>query len=134
MSEDVDTLLIDATNLCHIHFHGNKNADDDEYISMTFHTLLYSIKFLYNKFKPSKIVMAFDHTHPSWRKLYTKNLDECVTHVGYKSKRNQKQTPKEKERRQSAASFLRTKDQDKIGCDYAIRDQGWCAVRSERLL
>lgn len=101
MSEDVDTLLIDATNLCHIHFHGNKNADDDEYISMTFHTLLYSIKFLYNKFKPSKIVMAFDHTHPSWRKLYTKNLDECVTHVGYKSKRNQKQTPKEKERRQS---------------------------------
>lgn len=94
-----DTLLIDATNLCHIHFHGNKGADDDSYISMTFHTLLCSIKFLYNKFKPKKIIMVFDDKHPSWRKLYTKDIDQCVTHVRYKSKRNKNETPKEKERR-----------------------------------
>lgn len=100
-SEKVENLIMDGTNLCHIHFHGNKGADDDSYIPMTFHTMLNSMKFLYNKFKPERIIIAFDDKHPSWRKLYTKDLSECVTHKGYKSGRNKDKTPQEIERRKS---------------------------------
>lgn len=91
----IDNLIIDATNLCHIHFHGNKNSDDDEYISMTFMTLLNNIKFLYYKFKPKRIVMVFDNGPKSWRKVYTEDIDECITHLAYKSERRLNKTPKE---------------------------------------
>lgn len=96
-NEHVDNLLIDGSNLCHIHFHGNKNADDDTFLSLTFMTALNSIKYLYLKFKPKNIIIVFDNKL-SWRKVYTEDIESCVTHVKYKSKRHKNKTAKELER------------------------------------
>lgn len=97
----VDNLIIDGTNLCHINFHVCKNMEDDMYLAGTFMGVLYKILSLYNKFSPkNNILIAFDEK-TSWRKMYTSNIAECITHLKYKDNRRknkeEKLTRKERE-------------------------------------
>lgn len=97
----IDNLIIDCTNLCHIQYYPNKDLDEDLYIAETFRSILYKILTLFNKFNPQKnLVIAFDEK-TSWRKIYTKNLENCITFKKYKGTRKDKLTQKEKIRIQS---------------------------------
>lgn len=93
----LDNLIFDMNNMCNVHYYGNKSAEDEDYIGLCFQSMLQDMKKLHNEFKPKKVVMAFDNN--SWRKLYTKDLSKCVTHLKYKGTRDNNKTQKEIERR-----------------------------------
>ena len=94
--KECDNILIDGNNIAYINFFGNKEASEEDFLGLTFMYSLISIKNLFNKFKPKKIVIAFDSS--SWRKTYTKNRDLCISHKIYKAHRKSKLEPKIKEK------------------------------------
>lgn len=91
-SHECDNLILDGNNICYINFFSNKEADEEDFLGLTFTYSLSSIKNIVNKFKPRNIVIAFD-SH-SWRKEYTKRKDVCVTHKVYKANRKSTLEPK----------------------------------------
>lgn len=101
----VKNLIFDGNNLCNIHFYGNKNSSEDEYIGMCFQGMIQGMNFIYEKFKPNRVVVVFDNG--SWRKLYTKDLSNCVTHLKYKGTRNNNKSPSEIERRRHLMEKLK---------------------------
>lgn len=101
----VDNLIFDGNNMCNIHFYGNKSADDEDYIGLCFQSMLQDMKKLHSKFNPKRVVVGFDNN--SWRKLYTKDLSKCVTHLKYKGTRDNNKTQKEIERRNKLMEELK---------------------------
>jgi len=86
-------LIVDVSNVVYSSFFGNEAKDETVPYSMLM-TLNYINKF-FKMYNPDKVILAFDDY--SWRKAYTKNLDECVTHKKYKDNRRKKLTPKQEE-------------------------------------
>lgn len=86
-------LVFDVSNLLYKTFFVHKNESDLTVAAMAAHTALVTLNMYYKKFKPNKVVMAFDRT--SWRKAYTAGPD-CLSKRPYKGNRRQKMTPAEK--------------------------------------
>lgn len=90
------SLIIDANNILHRTFFARLNdTDADDVIGLCHHSALWTLQSYYREYPADEIVMAFD-SH-SWRKLYTKDLDQCVTHQKYKGQRRKNLTPKQQE-------------------------------------
>lgn len=92
-------LIFDMNNMANIHFYPNKDAGDDEWLGMTLQSCFHGIRNIFSKFKPKRVVLAFDSY--SWRKVYTKDLNNCVTHLKYKGGRDKNKTPKELKRKKA---------------------------------
>ena len=88
-------LIFDVSNLLHKTFYAHNTEDDITLAGLASHSALTTVNKYYNKFKPQKMIMAFDR--PSWRINYTKS-DKCVSGLVYKGERRKNQTPKQKER------------------------------------
>lgn len=88
-------LVFDASNILYKTFYANKQHDVDMASGLAHHTALTTLNKYFKKFKPHKVIMAFDK--PNWRKEYTKS-DQCVSGKLYKGNRRQKMTPSEKEK------------------------------------
>lgn len=96
-------LLLDISNVLYRTFFAHKQEDDITVAGLATHAALVTINSYFRKFKPDKIVMAFDR--PSWRKDYTAT-EECVSKRAYKGHRRQKMTPSEKVRYQMFQKHL----------------------------
>lgn len=90
------SLIIDANNILYRTFFAQKSEPEDILIGMCHHSALWSLNKFYKDYPADEIVMAFDSY--SWRKAYTKDLTQCVTHKRYKANRRKDLTPKEQER------------------------------------
>lgn len=93
------SLILDANNLLYRIFFAQLNESSDIAIGMCYHGALWTLRKYFNAYPADDVVMAFDSL--SWRKLYTSDLNECVTHKKYKGTRRQNLTPAQKERLQS---------------------------------
>jgi 5'-3' exonuclease len=107
------SLLIDANNLLYRVFFAQINESEDILTGMAAHGALWTMQKYYKLYPADEIVMAFDSL--SWRKLYTKDLNECVTYKKYKGTRRQNLTQSQKEKMaafdehvQAFAEMLRT--------------------------
>lgn len=90
------SLIIDANNILYRTFFAQNSEPEDILIGMCHHSALWSLNKFYKEFPADEIVMAFDSY--SWRKAYTKDLSQCVTHKRYKANRRKDLTPRELER------------------------------------
>jgi len=88
-------LVFDISNVLYRTFFANKQHDVDTSTGLAHHTALMSMNKFFKKFRPHKVVMAFDRS--SWRKEYTTS-EEALTSKKYKGNRRQKMTPKEQEK------------------------------------
>lgn len=88
-------LVFDISNMLYRTFYANKKHDEETAAGLAHHTALMTLNKYFKKFKPDKVVMAFDRS--SWRKDYTAS-DLCVSGKPYKGNRRQKMTPSEKEK------------------------------------
>lgn len=93
---ECDNLIIDGNNICYINFFAHKEADEADFLGLTFMGSLNSIKNIAKKFKAKNIIIAFDST--SWRKGYTKRKDVCLTHKIYKANRKSNLEPRIKKK------------------------------------
>lgn len=80
-------LLVDIGNIFHRVFFVHRG--DPDFIGLTLHSTLMTLYSLYQKYKPDKIVLAFDR--PSWRKDYTAS-EKCISKKLYKGNRRSKMT------------------------------------------
>lgn len=90
------SLIIDANNILYRIFFAQIKESEDIILGMSHHSALWSMKKLYTKFPADEIVMAFDSY--SWRKAYTADLSNCVTHKKYKGTRRSGLTERELEK------------------------------------
>lgn len=88
-------LVFDISNVLYRTFFANKQHDVDTSTGLAHHTALMSMNKFFKKFRPDKVVMAFDRS--SWRKEFTAS-EEALTSKKYKGNRRQKMTPKEQEK------------------------------------
>ena len=91
-----DNLIIDGNNICYISFFANKEADEEDFLGLTFSGSLSTIRNIAKKFQAKNIIVAFDSS--SWRKEYTKRKDVCLTHKVYKAHRKSNLEPKIKKK------------------------------------
>lgn len=85
-------LLFDATNVLYRTFHANKKDPDEQTLAgLAHHQALLTLYKYYKKYKPTKVVAAFDRSN--WRKEYTKQNDVGFV---YKGNRRQNMTPAER--------------------------------------
>ena len=92
------SLILDANNILYRTFFAHINvasSDPEDLIGLCHHSALWAIRSYYNEYPADEIVIAFDSK--SWRKLYTSDLDECVTYLKYKGQRRQGLTKKQEE-------------------------------------
>lgn len=85
------SLIMDANNLLYRTFFAQIDEAEDVVIGMCHHAALWTMQKYYREYPADEIVMAFDSL--SWRKLYTKDLSQCVTYKKYKGHRRQNLTP-----------------------------------------
>ena len=88
-------LIFDVSNMLHKTFYAYNTDDDITIAGMASQTALVTLNKYYKKYRPDKIIMAFDR--PSWRISYTKS-DECLSGLVYKGERRKDQTESQKER------------------------------------
>ena len=88
-------LIFDVSNMLHKTFYAYNTEDDITIAGMASQTALVTLNKYYKKYRPHKIIMAFDR--PSWRISYTKS-DKCVSGLVYKGERRKDQTESQKER------------------------------------
>lgn len=88
-------LIIDVSNILHKTFYAHKTEDNILLGGIAAHSGLTTVNKYYNKYKPDKIIMAFDRW--SWRKDYTAS-DKCLSGLAYKGGRRLNQTESEKKR------------------------------------
>jgi len=88
-------LIFDVSNMLHKTFYAYNTDDDITIAGMASQTALVTLNKYYKKYRPDKIIMAFDR--PSWRIEYTKS-DECISGLVYKGERRKDQTESQKER------------------------------------
>lgn len=84
------SLVMDANNLLYRTFFAQIDEAEDVVIGMCHHAALWTMQKYYRQYPADEIVMAFDSL--SWRKLYTKDLTQCVTYKKYKGHRRQNLT------------------------------------------
>lgn len=90
-------LCFDASNVLQRTFYAGwqANGDKKQLASLALHSALMTLNKYFNKYKPNKVVCAFDR--PNWRKEYTKS-DLCLSGQLYKGNRRQGMTPTERMR------------------------------------
>lgn len=88
-------LVFDISNVLYRTFFANKQHDVDTSTGLAHHSALMSMNKFFKKFRPDKVVMAFDRS--SWRKEYTAS-EEALTSKKYKGNRRLKMTPKEQKK------------------------------------
>lgn len=96
MSSNKKILVFDISNMLYRTFFANKEHDAQTGSGLACHTALTTLNKYFRKFKPHKVVMAFDRS--SWRKAYTADKELCVSGKPYKGNRRQNMTPSEKEK------------------------------------
>lgn len=90
------SLIVDANNLLYRTFFANINEKEHDIIGLAHHSALWTMNKYYKEYPADEFVMVFDSY--SWRKLYTKDLTECVTHKKYKGHRRQNLTTSQEEK------------------------------------
>lgn len=118
-------LIFDANNILYRTFFAHSKEKIDVLTGMCHHSALTTIQSFYREYPSDEIIVAFDDK--SWRKVYTSNLDECVTDKKYKGQRRQGLTESEKEK-------LRVFDNHVIEFYKMLRDETSLIVLKERLL
>lgn len=88
-------LILDASNLIYRSFFANIDEDDEMTVGLCYHIALTSLSKYHRKFNATDVVVAFDMPN-SWRKLYTKDKDNCITRKLYKGTRRQGLTESQK--------------------------------------
>lgn len=83
-------LCFDISNMLHRTFYTDRNEADDIIAGLATHSALVTLNKYFKKFKPDRVVMAFDRH--SWRKDYTAS-EVCVSKKPYKGTRRQNMTP-----------------------------------------
>ena len=66
-------LIFDTSNLLYRTFHAEPSGDHITVAGLAHHAALITANKYFHKFKPHKVIMAFDQ--PSWRIDYTKTDD-----------------------------------------------------------
>lgn len=82
-------LIFDISNILHRTFYANRDESDDVTAGLAVHIALTTINMYYNKYKPDRVVMAFDRT--SWRKQYMMK-PERISKKPYKGNRRKDMT------------------------------------------
>lgn len=85
----------DISNLLYRAFFAEKNEDEATTTGLAMHMAFMTVNKYFKKFKPSKVVMAFDRGN--WRKQYTLS-DECYSKKVYKGERRKDMSPAQKEK------------------------------------
>jgi len=88
-------LCFDISNLLFRTFYANKSEDDVTIAGLAHHQSLLTLQKYYNKYKPDKIIMAFDRSN--WRVKYTKST-ECISGKVYKAHRRKNMSVSELEK------------------------------------
>jgi 5'-3' exonuclease, N-terminal resolvase-like domain len=89
-------LILDCHNLLHRSFlAGDIQSDEETFIGMAYHRALMTLNKYARQYKAKNIVVTFD-TPNSWRKVYTKDVENCITRKVYKANRRQDLTEGEK--------------------------------------
>lgn len=101
-------LCFDISNLLYRTFFSNKLETDTIAAGLATHQGLTTLVKYFRKFKPDKVVMAFDRH--SWRKDYTAS-EECVSKKPYKGNRNQDLTPAQQEKYKRFIAHMREFEQ-----------------------
>jgi hypothetical protein len=92
-------LVLDASNLVYRTFFANTEDSREMDMGMCYQMTLNSLSKYYNQYKADDVVIAFDMPKStSWRKLYTKDLENCVTKKLYKGNRRQNLTEDQKKK------------------------------------
>ena len=79
-------LVVDVSNiLFRVWAAQGKDNDPDEHLGLCMHSSFMTIRKWYNKFKPDKLVFAFEGGN-NWRKTYMAK-PEAVSKIGYKANR-----------------------------------------------
>jgi 5'-3' exonuclease len=87
-------LLLDASNLIYRTFFANIGEEQELTVGLSYQMSFQSLAKFARKYKANDIVMAFDVPN-SWRKIYTKDQDNCITRKLYKGQRRQNLTAAE---------------------------------------
>lgn len=90
MNKKLKFLVFDISNMLHRTFFVQRDEDDQTLAGLATHTALVTLNKYYKKYKPDRVVMAFDRS--SWRKEYTAS-PECISKKAYKGNRRQDMSP-----------------------------------------
>lgn len=92
---DEHHLVLDTSNLLYRTFYANKDESAQDITGLAMHSAFTTMNKYYKKFRPNKIIMAFDRKN--WRKEYTLS-EECYSKKIYKGERRKDQTPAQKQK------------------------------------
>lgn len=84
-------LVVDASNILHKTFFAHVNKEPDLLNGLAYHTTFIVLYKYHKKFKPDKVVLAFDRGN--WRKMYTQS-EACYSKKLYKGNRKETMSPK----------------------------------------
>jgi len=88
----VKNLILDVSNIFNRAYYGIKDPNEEN-IGLTAH-VAFAIMYGYvNKFKPDRVIAAFDS--PNWRKDYTMDKELCLSGLVYKGRRDEGKTPEQ---------------------------------------
>lgn len=96
-------LVFDISNMLYRTFFAQKNEDDRTIAGLATHVALTTLNKYYKRFKPDKVVMAFDRS--SWRKDYTASK-KCVSKKPYKGNRRKDMSPAQQAKYQRFLNHL----------------------------
>lgn len=88
-------LVFDISNLLYRTFFVQRGESEETLAGLATHTALVMLNKYFKRYKPHKVVMAFDRK--SWRKEYTAS-EECLSKKPYKGNRRQDMTPSQQEK------------------------------------
>lgn len=97
-------LTIDVSNILYRTFFAHIKESLDVNVGMCHHIALSTISKYFNNTKADDLVLAFDDY--SWRKAYTKDIEECVTYKKYKGTRRKNMSPTDKEKLEKFESHV----------------------------
>lgn len=89
-------LILDINNLLYRTFFAYSKESIEILVGMCHHGALWSMLSFYKQYPADEIVIAFDDY--SWRKAYTTDNSDCITHLPYKGHRRKNLTESEKEK------------------------------------
>ena len=90
-------LILDASNLIYRNFFASLNEDQEMTVAICYQMALNALSKYHAKYNATDVVVAFDMPN-SWRKVYTKDTETCVTRKVYKANRRQTMTESQKKR------------------------------------
>lgn len=104
MKNKCDYLVLDITNLLFRSYYVQRDQPIEIISGMAILNIMNSVKKLYDEFKPTKLVMAFDRY--SWRKDYTASA-ECISKKKYKGNRRIDQTEAQQQKYQEFKEHIK---------------------------